>query len=111
GLARMIEAAERAGGEGRRRPLALALCEGNDVRQRLFAQRAGADVVLEGADALRAVEGLMGLFLRQSREDARVLIIDDDASIAMFCANVLAHKGIGAQVEHTARAGLDAIGA
>ncbi len=111
GLARMIETAERAGGEHRRRPLTLALCDGTDVRQRLFAQRAGADKVLEGADALRAVEGLMGLFLRQSRDDARVLIVDDDAAMAMFCANVLAHKGIGSQIVHTARQGLDAIGA
>jgi DNA-binding response OmpR family regulator/EAL domain-containing protein (putative c-di-GMP-specific phosphodiesterase class I) len=109
GMARMIEAVERAGGEERRRPLTLALCDGTDVRQRLFAQRAGADAVLEGADALRAVERLMGLFLRQSREDARVLIIDDDASMALFCANVLAHKGIGSQIVHTARDGLDAI--
>jgi len=29
----------------------------------------------------------------------------------MFCANVLAHKGIGSQIVHTARQGLDAIGA
>lgn len=110
GMTRMIEIVERAGGDERRRPLTLALCDGTDVRQRLFAQRAGADVVLEGADALHAVERLMGLFLRQSREDARVLIIDDDASIALFCANVLALKGIGAQIVHTAREGLDAIG-
>ncbi|HWT16334.1 MAG TPA: response regulator [Patescibacteria group bacterium] len=109
GLARMIEAVERAGGEDRRRPLTLVLCDGTDVRQRLFAQRAGADAVLEGADALRAVEQLMGLFLRQRREDARVLIIDDDASMALFCANVLAHKGIGSHIVHTAREGLDAI--
>lgn len=111
GLARMIEAVERAGGEHWRRPLTLALCDGADVRQRLFAQRAGADVVLEGADALRAVEGLMSLFLRQRRDDARVLIVDDDATMAMFCANVLAHKDIGSQIVHTARAGLDAIDA
>ena len=110
GLARMIEMVERTGGEARRRPLALALCDGTDVRQRLFAQRAGADAVLEGADALHAVERLMALFLRQSREDARVLIIDDDASMALFCAKVLAHKGIGAHIVHTARDGLDAIG-
>jgi PleD family two-component response regulator/EAL domain-containing protein (putative c-di-GMP-specific phosphodiesterase class I) len=88
----------------------LALCDGSDLRQRLFAQRAGADSVLEGADALHTVERLMALFLRQSREDARVLIIDDDASIALFCANVLALKGIGSQIVHTAREGLDAIG-
>ena len=111
GLARMIETVERAGSEHRRRPLTLALCDGTDVRQRLFAQRAGADAVLEGADALRAVDGLMGLFLRQSRDDARVLIIDDDAAMAMFCANVLSHKGIGSQIVHTAREGLEAIGA
>ncbi|MBL0041563.1 MAG: response regulator [Xanthomonadales bacterium] len=111
GMARMVEAAERAGGPERRRPPVLALCDGSDVRQRLFAQRNGADDVLEGADALRAVERLMGLFLRQRREDARVLIIDDDASMAMFCSNVLAHRGISARIEHCARDGLDAIGA
>lgn len=111
GMARMVESAERAGGLERRRPPVLALCDGSDVRQRLFAQRNGADEVLEGADALRAVERLMGLFLRQGREDARVLIIDDDASMALFCANVLAYKGIVSRIEHCARDGLDAIGA
>lgn len=109
GMARVIEASERAIGEERRRPLAVVLCDGNDVRQRLFAQRAGADAVLESAGALHVVERVMGLFLRQSREDARVLIIDDDASMAMFCANVLAFKGIATRIEPTARQGLDAI--
>lgn len=111
GIARMVEVVERASSDERRRPLALALCEGTDVRQRLFAQRNGADAVLEGADALATVERLMGLFLHQSREDARVLIIDDDASMALFCANVLAYKGITSRVEHCARDGLAAIGA
>ncbi len=111
GIARMVEVVERASSDERRRPLALALCEGTDVRQRLFAQRNGADAVLEGADALAAVERLMGLFLHQGREDARVLIIDDDASMALFCANVLAYKGITSRVEHCARDGLAAIGA
>lgn len=109
GLARMIEAVERGGGDVRRRPLVLVLCDGGDVRQRLYAQRAGADAVLEGTTALQAVERVMALFLRQSREDSRVLIIDDDRSMAMFCANVLAHKGIASRTEHSARAGLDAI--
>jgi DNA-binding response OmpR family regulator/EAL domain-containing protein (putative c-di-GMP-specific phosphodiesterase class I) len=110
GIARMIEAVERAGGDQRRRPLVLALCAGSDVRQRLYAQRAGADAVLEAADSVQTVERLMGLFLRQSREDARVLIIDDDASMALFCANVLNYKGIASRIENTARDGLAAIG-
>jgi PleD family two-component response regulator len=38
------------------------------------------------------------------REDARVLIIDDDASMAMFCANVLAHRGISTRGCCTPRA-------
>lgn len=110
GLARMVEAVEQASGDEHRRPLVLALCDGGDVRQRLFAQRAGADGVLEGGDALHATEQLMGLFLRRSREDARVLIIDDDSSMAMFCAAVLGYKGITTRIEHDARAGLAALG-
>jgi len=110
GLTRMIEAVERSSGEEHRRPLVLALCDGGDVRQRLFAQRSGADAVLEGADALHATEQMMGLFLRRSREDARVLIIDDDASMAMFCATVLGYKGITTRIEHNARDGLAALG-
>jgi DNA-binding response OmpR family regulator/EAL domain-containing protein (putative c-di-GMP-specific phosphodiesterase class I) len=108
-LAKMIEVVERAGNSGPRRPLVLALCDGSDLRQRLFAQRAGADSVLEGADALHTVERLMALFLHQGREDARVLVIDDDTSTAMLCAKVLAHKGIGSMCVHNAREGLDAI--
>lgn len=108
GLSRMLEALER-GSANRRPPLVLALCTDGDVRQRLYAQRAGADLVLEGTDSLRIVESLMGLFLRKGQDEARVLIVDDDRSMAMFCASVLSHKGIGTKVVHLARDGLDAL--
>ncbi len=108
-LGNLLDVAERASGAERRRPLALVLNDGGDVRQRLFAQRAGADAVLEGGDAERVVQRLTELFVAQRREDARILIVDDDRDMAMFCETVLGYKGMTTQVAHNARAALDAL--
>ena len=108
-LGNLLDTAERATGGERRRPLALVLNDSGDVRQRLFAQRAGADAVLEGSDAERAVQRLTELFVAQRREDARILIVDDDRDMALFCETVLKYKGMTTQVAHNARAALDAL--
>jgi DNA-binding response OmpR family regulator/EAL domain-containing protein (putative c-di-GMP-specific phosphodiesterase class I) len=108
-LGTLLDTAERATGGERRRPLSLVLNDGGDVRQRLFAQRAGADAVLEGSDAERVVQRLTELFVAQRREDARILIVDDDRDMAMFCETVLGYKGMTTQVAHSARAALDAL--
>jgi PleD family two-component response regulator/EAL domain-containing protein (putative c-di-GMP-specific phosphodiesterase class I) len=108
-LGTLLDTAERATGGERRRPLSLVLNDSGDVRQRLFAQRAGADAVLEGSDAERVVQRLTELFVAQRREDARILIVDDDRDMAMFCETVLGYKGMTTQVAHSARAALDAL--
>lgn len=108
-LGNLLDTAERGSGGERRRPLSMVLNDSGDVRQRLFAQRAGADAVLEGSDAERVVQRLTELFVAQRREDARILIIDDDRDMAMFCETVLGYKGMTTQVAHSARAGLDAL--
>jgi len=108
-LGNLLDTAERATGGERRRPLSLVLNASGDVRQRLFAQRAGADAVLEGSDAERVVQRLTELFVAQRREDARILIVDDDRDMAMFCETVLGYKGMTTHVVHNARAALDAL--
>lgn len=108
-LSNLLDTAEKATGGERRRPLSLVLNDSGDVRQRLFAQRAGADAVLEGSDAERVVQRLTELFVAQRREDARILIVDDDRDMAMFCETVLGYKGMTTQVAHSARAALDAL--
>lgn len=108
-LGNLLDTAERATGSERRRPLSLVLNDSGDVRQRLFAQRAGADAVLEGSDAERVVLRLTELFVAQRREDARILIVDDDRDMAMFCETVLGYKGMTTHVAHNARAALDAL--
>lgn len=108
-LGNLLDAAERASGAERRRPLSLVLNNDGDVRQRLFAQRAGADAVLEGSDAERVVQRLTELFVAQRREDARILIVDDDRDMAMFCETVLGYKGMTTKVAHNARSALDAL--
>ena len=108
-LGNLLDVAERASGAERRRPLSIVLNNDGDVRQRLFAQRAGADAVLEGSDAERVVQRLTELFVAQRREDARILIVDDDRDMAMFCETVLGYKGMTTRVAHNARAALDAL--
>jgi DNA-binding response OmpR family regulator/EAL domain-containing protein (putative c-di-GMP-specific phosphodiesterase class I) len=108
-LGNLLDVAERATGSERRRPLSIVLNDEGDVRQRLFAQRAGADAVLEGSDAERVVQRLTELFVAQRREDARILIVDDDRDMAMFCETVLGYKGMTTKVTHNARAALDAL--
>jgi DNA-binding response OmpR family regulator/EAL domain-containing protein (putative c-di-GMP-specific phosphodiesterase class I) len=108
-LGNLLDTAERATGAERRRPLSLVLNDSGDVRQRLFAQRSGADAVLEGGDPERAVQRLTELFVAQRREDARILIVDDDRDMAMFCETVLRYKGMTTQVAHSARVALDAL--
>lgn len=108
-LSQLLDVAERATGNERRRPLSLVLNDGGDVRQRLFAQRAGADAVLEGFDAERVVQRLTELFIAQRREDARILIVDDDRDMAMFCETVLGYKGMTTHVTHNGASALDAL--
>ncbi len=93
-LGRLLEAAEQGRNGGHQRPLALVLNDSGDQRQRLFAQRAGADLVLEGDTVEQLVQRLDDLFVAQRQEQARILIVDDDRSMALFCQTVLGHKGM-----------------
>lgn len=108
-LPRLLDSAERGSGSERRRPLALVLNDGGDVRQRLFAERAGADAVIEGASAEKVVQRLTALVVSQHRDDARILIVDDDRDMAMFCESVLRYKGMTTQIAVTAQAALAAV--
>lgn len=108
-LPRLLDSAERGSGSERRRPLALVLNDGGDVRQRLFAERAGADAVIEGAGAEQVVQRLMALVVSQHRDDARILIVDDDRDMAMFCESVLRYKGMTTKIALTAQAALAAV--
>lgn len=107
-LSRLIDQSERSADE-HKRPVAIVLCDGGDVRNRLFAQRAGAEAVLEGADAIRCVARLHELLIAQKQNVARILIIDDDVHMGQFCASVLAFKGMISKRTTSAREGLDAL--
>ncbi|MBK8283477.1 MAG: response regulator [Ahniella sp.] len=107
-LSRVIDQTERLA-DDRRRPVAIVLCDGGDVRNRLFAQRSGAEAVLEGADAIRTVARLQELLIAQRQNVARVLIIDDDQHMGQFCESVLSFKGMISKRTTSAREGLDAI--
>jgi len=107
-LSKLIDQTERMA-DDRRRPVAIVLCDGGDVRNRLFAQRSGAESVLEGADAIRAVARLHELLIAQRQNVARVLVIDDDVHMGQFCESVLSYKGMVTKRTTSAREGLEAI--
>ncbi|MGD9582289.1 MAG: response regulator [Lysobacterales bacterium] len=101
-LGRLLEAAEQGRSGGHQRPLALVLNDSGDQRHRLFAQRAGADLVLEGGNAERVVQRLDDLFVAQRQEQTRILVVDDDRSMALFCQTVLGHKGMATRTAASA---------
>ena len=101
-LAQLLEAAEAGRSGTRSRPLALVQNDSGDRRQRLFAQRAGADLVIEGDTAEQLVRRLDELFVAEKQEQACILVVDDDRSMALFCQTVLGHKGITTRIANSA---------
>ncbi len=105
-LAELVERIDRLRVESRGHLVSIVVGRGIDVSRRLFAQRAGADLVIDGDDAV-AIAGSVDELVAQRRNlDYRVLIVEDDAAQAKFCEAVLRHRGIQTEVSTT---GLDVL--
>jgi DNA-binding response OmpR family regulator/EAL domain-containing protein (putative c-di-GMP-specific phosphodiesterase class I) len=105
-LAEVIEAAERARGDAKGRAGCVVVGAQIEHARRLFAQRAGADMVIDGPDAVDIVTRIDELLALQRNLDYRVLIVEDDRSQAVFCESVLKLRGIATR---TCAAGEEAL--
>ena len=108
-LASLIDAAERARGDAKGRAACVVIGHEIEHARRLFAQRAGADAVVEGADPVELVTRVDELLAQQRSLDYRVLIVEDDRGQAQFCASVLQLRGIATEVCAAGEEALDAI--
>lgn len=95
-----------------RRPLLFALSRGEDLAQRMFALRAGADDVLPWAlGAENLAERLVGAMHPGRIEPYRVLIVDDDRAQTLFCDAVLRSQNLDTHICHEPLEALSAIAA
>lgn len=100
--------AEDSGSASARVP--ITVLSDNDVLDvRLAAMRGGAEVVFVlPEDADRIAPRLAGLIADRS-EPYRVLIVDDDNSMRLFCASVLRHNNLDAKAFATPEEALQAL--
>ncbi|HET7842999.1 MAG TPA: response regulator, partial [Xanthomonadales bacterium] len=94
----LVERVEQVRGEVKGRSVCLVLGEGLDHGRHLFAQRAGADLVLDSRDPVVIATRLDELLAQQRNLNYRVLVVEDDRSQAIFCENVLRHRGIASRI-------------
>lgn len=97
-LAEVIESIERARGDAKGRAACVVAGVEIEHARRLFAQRAGADLVVETADVVELSTRIDELLAQQRSLDYRVLIVEDDRGQAQFCESVLQLRGISTQV-------------
>jgi DNA-binding response OmpR family regulator/EAL domain-containing protein (putative c-di-GMP-specific phosphodiesterase class I) len=94
----LLEHTESARGDVQGRVTCLVVGDLSDVSKRLFAQRAGADALVDTTDPLAIATRLDELFAQQRNLNYRVLIVEDDRGQALFCESVLQHRGIVSKV-------------
>jgi CheY-like chemotaxis protein len=108
-LRALTEGARRSAIGSWRRVLWAATGIDDDTHLRLFARRAGIDVILDDDTAERAAGTLLAAMLRRRDQSYRVLLIEDDRSQVTFCTSLLRHQGFEVDVAATAAAALDAL--
>jgi CheY-like chemotaxis protein len=100
--------ADEGGSAAARVPITV-LSDDDVLDVRLAAMRGGAEVVFVlPEDAGRVAPRLAGLIADRS-EPYRVLIVDDDNSMRLFCASVLRHNNLDAQAFATPEEALQAL--
>ncbi len=110
-MPQLVSALERTRGGGSARPVVLAVGVGVDERLRRYAQRVGADAVLDSGDAVAIATRIDELFAQHRALDYRVLIVEDDASQALYAQAILRHRGIASRTVARADEVLPAIAA
>lgn len=111
GLPTLIEGARRYVSDNFRHVLWAAVGVEEDLRLRLFARRAGIDLLLETESAEQAAAALLATLVRRREERFRVLLVEDDRSQAAYAASLLRHQGLTVEHAETAVDALALIGA
>lgn len=109
-LDELLDHVDRMRGEAKGRAVCLVTGIEVDSAHRQFAQRAGADAVLETGDAALIATRMDELIAQQRNLDYRVLVVEDDRSQALFCETVLRHRGISSRLCLSGEEALEAIG-
>ena len=108
-LAEVIEAIERARGDAKGRAACVVFGAQIEHARNLFAQRAGADLVIETTDMVELGTVVDELLAQQRSLDYRVLIVEDDRGQAQFCESVLQLRGISTRVCGAGEEALDEV--
>jgi DNA-binding response OmpR family regulator len=100
-LPRLVEAARQHSAGDWRRVVWVATDVEDDLRLRLYARRAGIDLLLEADDGRRAAEQLLSALQRRREQAYRILIVEDDRSQIAFAGTLLRHQGFEVDVAET----------
>ena len=76
---------------------------------RLQALIDGADAWVDGLDGTGLVKDIAAVIDSASADPYRVLVVDDDRQLAMYCEHVLRRAGMMVRIEHLATAVLPAV--
>lgn len=109
-LAEVVAAIERGLGDAKGRVLCVVFGAAIEHGRRLFAQRAGAHLVVESADPEVVATRIDEMLAQQRSLDYRVLIVEDDRGQAKFCESVLNLRGISTRCCTAGEDALDEIG-
>ncbi len=109
-LPALLEVSRRQATEDWRRVLWAAIGVEDDLPLRLFARRAGIDLLLDAAPADRVATILLAALMRRRDQRYRVLLVEDDPSQAAFASSLLRHQGLDVQVASTAAGALHLLG-
>lgn len=105
-LAELCERIDRLRSEARGHLVSVVVGHGIATPRRLYAQRAGADRVVDSADPAAVAAAVDEVVAERRNLDYRVLIVEDDPAQAKFCEAVLRHRGIRSAVSDS---GLDVV--
>lgn len=106
-LSVLSEAARRTEVGGFRRVLWVAVGVEHDLHLRLFARRAGIDLLLDSGQVEESAALLLAALLRRREKAHRVLVVEDDRSQAMFCGALLRHQGFEVDIAETSAEALE----
>lgn len=105
----LSDAARRVGAGSFRRVLWAAIGVERDLQLRLFARRAGIDLLLDSGLVEESSAMLLAALLRRREQAYRVLVVEDDRSQAMFCGALLRHQGFVVDIAETGAAALERV--
>jgi DNA-binding response OmpR family regulator/EAL domain-containing protein (putative c-di-GMP-specific phosphodiesterase class I) len=94
----LLESVSRARDAQRDPPVCIVLSEASDPARVLYAQRAGADAVVQSREPVTILERIEEMLEQRRSLGYRVLVVEDDPPQAKFCESVLHHRGITTRV-------------